>query len=345
MNYLNIDNKTNKHVNLFHDLNFISNVKKNNKKYDKLREKNIVNVFCKFNFPYQTAMNVINEYPRINGTERDLVILNDPHLMKPKNVTCVNKKNNFNGEITLFVDKYLCKVDNIKSKYKIGVLLESKTIKPATYKFIKKNHKKFDLILTHDKEILDNIKNSFFISATPPGLLFKNYNLYPKTKLVSFVYNIYNKNTKLYGYTLRKKIFDHFNLNNNPIDMFVSNQKKFIKKETFLKDYMFTIICLNNDQPFYFTDALLDPLICGTIPIYYGLDPKYLDLFFYKEGFLHFKTLDELIYLLENKVNKTFYNNNYKFVKKNHEKIKEYYNQDDIMINIINKHIKNLDLQ
>ena len=77
------------------------------------------------------------------------------------------KKNKFynavgfikNWEGTIFLDAYINKKYlKLRSDFNVALLVESKAVKHDVYKRIYELHDQFDLILTHDKEILINFE-------------------------------------------------------------------------------------------------------------------------------------------------------------------------------------------
>ena len=58
-----------------------------------------------------------------------------------------------------FLDAYINKKYlKLRSDFNVALLVESKAVKPDVYKRIYELHDQFDLILTHDKEILINFE-------------------------------------------------------------------------------------------------------------------------------------------------------------------------------------------
>jgi hypothetical protein len=67
-------------------------------------------------------------------------------------------------------------------------------------------------------------------------------------------------------------------------------------KLAFIKNYRFNIACENSSSPGYITEKLIDPIMVGTIPIYWG-DPE-IERDFHKGCLINvsdYKNLDELV--------------------------------------------------
>ncbi len=64
-----------------------------------------------------------------------------------------------------------------------------------------------------------------------------------------------------------------------------------------LKPYRYSIVLENARDHDYFSEKLIDPLLCGTIPIYWGCPP--IERYFDARGVLSFRTLRELRDILD----------------------------------------------
>ncbi len=326
--YINLDSNLERNIEIYED-DTAYNINND------ITNKKELNIFAKMNITsIATQICVIRDNPHDYDIHK---------IRKSKNINYINKCYDYDG-ITILVDRFIYYHNKIKSKYKIAYLWESRTIIPRIYEYIINNKdniiNQFDLIITYDKEILEKYyPKAVYIPTSSPSLNISSFKSYNKTKFISFMYNE-TKSSKLEGYYLRKNIYDYINDNKLNINVYKkSNKKEWISKKTFLEDYMFTIICLNNSYDFYIVDALIDPLVCKTIPIYYGLNINSLNLFFNKKGFLYFSNMNEFIKIIDD-LNIDYYINNYDAVKFNYKKIKEYIDIDEIIYNTINIYLK-----
>ena len=87
-------------------------------------------------------------------------------------------------------------------------------------------------------------------------------------------------------------------------------------------------------KEYYYTDKILDCAITGTVPIYWG--PKNIGNFFNPKGILQFNTPDELVNILNNLTEETYYSM-MPYIKENYEAAKYYMIQDDFFYEIIKK--------
>jgi hypothetical protein len=83
-----------------------------------------------------------------------------PPTKIPENIKYVNNEYDYEG-ITLFTDHYLTNpiVDAVKSKQKIGWLMESREVDSLYYNQFDQYKDKYDYILTHDEKLLEQYPN------------------------------------------------------------------------------------------------------------------------------------------------------------------------------------------
>jgi len=211
----------------------------------------------------------------------------------------------------------------------VARLLEHRSyFKDEIYNCILENYEKFDVILTHDKNLLEKLPNTQFVpgcevimfnrlpspntNTMPPFKPdeFENFDMpddvfqiYKKIKLVSTVAS--NK-TFLPGHVRRLEML---NTVKNRIDVYGTCQKALFGFETrdsskgkfnALKDYAFSIAIENLSHEvddYYFTEKIVDCFVTGTVPIYYGC-PN-IHKFFDQKGILIFTNEQELSDILD----------------------------------------------
>ena len=95
---------------------------------------------------------------------------------------------------------------------------------------------------------------------------------------------------------------------------------------------MFSIIVENIRAPYYFTEKLIDCLLTGCIPIYWGAPNigKYFNL----DGFVIFNSYEELA---RAKLSKTIYSQKIKAAQQNYELAKQYISSDDYLAEKLSK--------
>ena len=230
--------------------------------------------------------------------------------------------------ITVFTDE-LCfdpVVDQIESKYKIAWCVESSVIKSQFFYNIERVENKFDYIYTYNPD-KNNIKHkqSYFGSC---WIIEENCMIYKKNKLLSIVAS--NKNYapghKLRHEVISKKPHKNLELWGSGYKWFSDDPQDRIKP---FKDYMYTIVIENCQQPNYFTDKIIDCFASGVIPIYWG-DPN-IGNHFNKNGFYTWNTIDDLKCILE-KINPEDYYNKIEIIKQNFNSFKKFSSPDKWML-------------
>ena len=91
---------------------------------------------------------------------------------------------------------------------------------------------------------------------------------------------------------------------------------------------------------YWFTEKLIDALVTGCIPIYYGCPS--IGKFFNIEGFLIFKNMAEFDDLMDKYVTEEYYNEikDKGILKENFDKAQEYLTPEDYMYNKVFKGLK-----
>ena len=240
---------------------------------------------------------------------------------------------NWNG-VSLFLDGFInSNYLDFKSDFNVALIQESKAIRPDLYRTIYELEKEFDLILTHDPEIIINFENKARYvpgDSITIGSQFHGVDKIKKIKDISF-----NFSDKLIspGHKLRHIISKKsFIKNNNLIDMLGSGpQGKYVEeKGEMLSPYKFSIIIENSCYEHYFTEKILDCFISGTVPIYWGSSS--IGDFFDSEGILNFNSIVELEEYI-NDISKNpmeYYESIYSAVISNFSKAEKYLYYDDI---------------
>lgn len=194
--------------------------------------------------------------------------------------------------VAVFTERCYEKVGQCSSPVKVAWALEPPAIHPYAYDKLRGGlHEEFDYVLTFDEGLklwLETNSKAKPIWWTPGGTWIwrKDWRIYPKSKLLSIVASA---KTWTEGHRLRQQIIDVFG---QKIDLIVGYGRNPIEyKLDALKDYAFTIAIENSRVDQYWTDKLIDPLLTGTIPIYYG-SPNIGDPFD-DQGILSFTNLEE----------------------------------------------------
>ena len=226
-------------------------------------------------------------------------------------------------ELLLITDNSLNKVDTYNG-VKVAMLVEPLIISPASYEWIRKNYNKFYKVLTFDKDLLSLGENFEFYPHGGCWIETKDHMIYNKSKLLSIIASD-KKTTE--GHRLRHKIINVLDENKINIDKFGKYSDSFIEyKLDALKDFAFSFIIENSKRDFYFSEKLIDCLITGTVPIYWGCPS--IGEFFDLDGMIIFDNTEDLLTKI-NSLSLEKYQSMLPAIKNNFELAKNYLTSED----------------
>lgn len=208
-------------------------------------------------------------------------------LRKPEFQTLGWKRDgSFISNTCVFTDTHIAKgtAKGVECRTKIALLLEPRGINSKAVDYLLNDASEYDYIFTHDKELLGK-----YINAYPCPLILhfvQNWSKPCKSKLVSMVAS--GKNYAP-GHKLRQEVMKALK---DKIDLFGREVNPISKKDTGLRDYMFSVTIENFSESCYFTEKILDCFTTRTVPIYWG-SPEIGD-YFDIDGIITFDTLEEL---------------------------------------------------
>jgi hypothetical protein len=250
----------------------------------------------------------------------------------PKEVKYVFRQQGHN-RINLFID--VCMYEEAReerysdSKYRIGLLYEPKGLHPGDYERAPEALKWLDFIITSDAELL---KIPGFVKYSPGGIWVPQYawGFPKKTKMCSFLYGA--KVVPMEGYKIRHQIVPI--AKEYGVDLFYEIGRSGEAKIQSMRDYRFTIIVEPCRELNWFGTHLLDPIMLGCVPIYWGC-PN-IEEFMETCGILSFVDLAQLRSILLNLTRK-LYNEIIPCLQANQNTSKQWeITEDWIALNILN---------
>lgn len=202
-----------------------------------------------------------------------------------------NRNLDLKKDICVYTDSAIGENTLIQSnrhKVNVGLLIEPYSVSKELYDFISQIqiHAQYDIILTHCQSLISCNPNIFkYYPFGGTWILKKDHKLHSKTKNISIIAS--NKKTT-HGHKLRHEAIKELG---SKIDVF-GREHNFIKyKGDALIPYRYSIVIENDNNEYFFSEKLIDCLITGTVPIYWGTD---ISKFFNTDGIILFKTIDEL---------------------------------------------------
>ena len=211
---------------------------------------------------------------------------------------------------------------------KVCWLIEPLELVGVNYEQIKQYYNHFEYVFTHEKTLLDLGKNFRFIPFGGCWIKKDEQKLFNKTKMVSIIASFKNQ---LVGHRLRHEIITSYG---TKMDVFGNGYMGIPEKIVGHKDYMFSVIIENCKRDYWFTEKLIDCLITGSVPIYWGC-PSIGD-FFNTKGFIIVDNVEEVGESLD-KLTPELYEEMRPYVEENFKKAKKYILGENT---IYNKYIK-----
>lgn len=208
-------------------------------------------------------------------------------LQKSKNFSWT--RSNEPRKVCFFTDGSMAQVFNSNDTIKVGWLIEPRAINSSSYEFAERAINSFEYILTYDTDLLSKSDKFLFYPHGGCWLADEDKQLFEKTKFCSIIAS--NK-SQTEGHKLRHSVVSALG---PKIDAFGGGYTRVENKITALKDYKFSIVIENSKQDSYFTEKLIDTLLTGTIPLYWGTDK--INEFF--TNIPTFNTIEELENLID----------------------------------------------
>jgi hypothetical protein len=219
------------------------------------------------------------------------------------------------GELIFYTHNDIMNGVNDRAGKKVCWLIEPYDIVSNSYEQIKQYNESFEYVFTHEKTLLDLGNNYRFVPFGGCWIKEEDQKIYSKTKTVSIISSWKNQ---LPGHQMRHNIISAFG---DRMDIFGNGYTPIAEKVIGLKDYMFSVTIENCKRDYWFTEKLIDCLITGTVPIYWGC-PSIGD-FFNTKGFIIVDSIDDVSDILDN-VTPEKYNEMKPYIEENFEKSKQY---------------------
>lgn len=214
---------------------------------------------------------------------------------------------------------------NIEKKY--AWLIEPIAIAPQNYNLIRNIKSNFTKVFTHEKTLLHEGEPYEFVPFGCCWIKPEDQNIYQKNKSLSIIAS--NKRITD-GHKLRHQVINQFS---SKMDVYGRGWNPIDNKLTGLKDYRFSVVIENTKRDYWFTEKLIDCLVTGTIPIYWGCPS--IGNFFNIDGFIVFNDINELSNII-NKLSSEIYNSKLDAINENFVLAKKYLLPDDWIYQKIN---------
>ena len=213
------------------------------------------------------------------------------------------------GEIVYLHENPFFKKPDTTDKTFVGVVIEPDAIMHTRDLFIQ-NHKNFDILLTHDEEILKACPNARVCNYGTTWIPQPVYETIDVTRKQPKISCLTGSKEMTPAHTYRKFLYTNQLRIPLPITWFRSSAGALLpayqhnpilslapdSKVGLFLDFQFSIAIENSSQKYYFSEKLIDCLLTKTIPIYYGCTN--ISEYFDTQGWIILETTNvfELIY-------------------------------------------------
>ncbi|MEM5471114.1 glycosyltransferase family 10 [Hoeflea sp. AS60] len=217
-------------------------------------------------------------------------------------------------------------------KAKISILVvEPQAVQGRKIAWLKLLWRRFYRVLSADPSLLATAPNGeryLFGSTWVPD--WRDVDV-SKSRMLSL---IASSKTDLEGHRLRHEVIDWIRAKAIDADVLGRGYAPFERKSDGLAPYRYSVIIENVREPDYFTEKLIDCLLCETVPIYWGA--QRITETFDPGGMLICQSLDEIKAAIAT-ISPEDYQSRLEFIAKNKEKAARYANHELAAARIVEK--------
>jgi len=181
------------------------------------------------------------------------------------------------------------------------MVAEPQAIQIHVYWMVGLFQSRFRRILTHSQKIMASCANAQIWIHGGRWVEDKTSEPEQKTDLVSI---IASKKNSAQGHLLRQEVINWALKENYPLDTFGYGYNPLAEKEMGHAPYRFSVVIENSQSAGYFTEKLIDAVLCRSIPIYWG-DPE-ISQYFDTRGMIICNSIGEFIEALNSINNETY---------------------------------------
>lgn len=162
------------------------------------------------------------------------------------------------------------------TKAKLSLLFgEPRAVHGQHMKMLRLSHRRFFKVLTADAQLLATIPNAVFFPVG--GAWVSDWRNTDKTKRAMCSLIASNKQ-KHEGHKLRHQVVEWVRSSGSDVDIMGRGYTPFAVKTDGLAPYRFSVVIENVRETNYFSEKLIDAILCETVPIYWGC-PNIGDVF------------------------------------------------------------------
>ncbi len=236
------------------------------------------------------------------------------------------------SEIAVLTESSFYLVDQQPERVKIGIIIEPRCISPQVYSNERKiwMSSRFDVVYSHNVEFINrqvdiSTRCKFLYYPLAGTWIYPDdQQIYPKSKNASI---IVSEKRSTEGHKLRHDIVSRF-AEKYKVDVYGRGYNKIDSKLEALRDYRYSIVVENERSEGWFTEKVVDCIVCGTIPVYWG-DPTIGIRFMNIPQFDSIEALENMLSGLTDQA----YTNSLSLIRSNFDRAKEYTSTEDWLWN------------
>ena len=219
-------------------------------------------------------------------------------------------KYDFNSSVEVWIDNFN-NLHETKAEKKIFLAIEPQEVMGIN-QIIIDNKNKFDYILTYDENLLKELDNAVLFEF---GTKWVNIDDYKNLKKEFSVSNVCGHKSITKFHKIRHKLWMSQEKINIPKKFFLSKHggpilfdgNKILQDSKLpMFESMFHICIENIPKKYFFTEKLIDTLLCKTIPIYWGCTN--VEDYFNTKGMIIVNSITEIIDACNNLTEEDYYN-------------------------------------
>ncbi|MCZ4352945.1 glycosyltransferase family 10 [Roseovarius aestuarii] len=173
-----------------------------------------------------------------------------------------------NDHLIVFPSKSLHVRPSFGTRARVSIMvMEPPAIHGAHRRALRWSWRRFFRVLSYDDALLGAIPNGIFFAHGGTWVPEWRDLILEKTRMISLIAS--NKRSQE-GHVLRHQIADWARSDERDLDVMGRGYTPFDAKADGLAPYRYSVVIENGRVPNYFTEKLLDAVLCQTVPIYWG---------------------------------------------------------------------------
>ncbi len=218
----------------------------------------------------------------------------EPPVLKPRNLRW-NRQPTAEATCPLFItDFVLGEHARAGNRRKIAWVVEPMSIQPHTYEWIQKNYQHFHAVVCHDFEALGHLPNYLFAPAGGAWLRPDRWWNGEESTLPPQGINLVASGKRItVGHNFRHDCVSAIRAAGKDVKMIGRGYEPFEFKHESL-GVSHQVVIENSSRKGYFTDKIVDVLLGGVVPLFWGC-PNFADYGFDEAGIIRFSSVEELM--------------------------------------------------